>query len=203
MRKLILFDIDSTLIDTHKLWDLRRLNLVKTLNISKEEIKEVEKDYKEYLPSTHDFDPDEYVQRLQQKFGVDILLIKPAFFDKGAYFKSLFPETVSVLKKLSKKYVLGVFSEGVLNNQMMKLALSGIIKYFDKGNIYILRRKKENASLKKLPKEAILIDDNLEVLTVVNDKTNIDCIWINREDKKTRPKFKTIFSLNELEKFVS
>jgi FMN phosphatase YigB (HAD superfamily) len=95
-----------------------------------------------------------------------------------------YDEVKKVLESLSKKLDLGIFSEGEKNLQEKKLENTGIKKYFNKNDIYILQGK--NLSIKKIFKKhekgsIFLVDDKLPILSEVKALCSfVFTVWIKR-----------------------
>jgi FMN phosphatase YigB (HAD superfamily) len=202
MRKIILFDVDHTLIDTDKLRKLIRIEISKAAKVSEEVLCQIETEYTETLKSRYDFNPEDYLNFLDVHLHKEKKLIRQIFYKDVLYRKSLFPDVIEALGSLVNKFHLGVFSEAVLHNQLIKLEKSGTMKYFDRRYLFIFRRKIEKEVLSRLPEKAVLIDDNGGVLEEVHKQTGLNCIWLNRKDSHKHSIFPTIFSLLELEKLL-
>lgn len=95
-----------------------------------------------------------------------------------------YDETGKVLKDLSKKNDLGIFSEGEKDLQEKKLEKTGIKKYFNRNNIYMLQGK--SLSIKKIFKKykndsVFLIDDKLTILNEVKILCPfVFTVWVKR-----------------------
>jgi phosphoglycolate phosphatase-like HAD superfamily hydrolase len=174
MKKVtILCDIDLTLIDTAKLRALTSSALIKFLKVDKKDYEAVSEKYARGLKSSTDFNPQHCLKCLSSEFGKNVNSLKKIFYNPKYYRRSLFTETASVLGKLFKKEIkLGIFSEGFKKFQRKKLKNSGILKFFDRKNIFIFRRKTKKSSVIALPKNSIIIDDNLAVLEEIEELSN-------------------------------
>jgi len=201
-KPIILFDIDFTLVDTDKLRSLTSLALIKFLKVARKDYETVSEKYAKGLKNYTDFNSKQYLKCLSSEFGKNVNSLGKVFYNPKFYRQSLFTETVSVLEKLFKKEIkLGIFSEGFKNFQRKKLKNSGILKFFDRQNLFIFRRKARKSSVIALPKNSIIVDDNLAVLEEIDELNNskkIKLVWLNRKTKKIHKKIKTIFSLEEI-----
>lgn len=120
----------------------------------------------------------------------------------------LFDDVYDILEKLHEKgYILGVISNGDLEQQTDKLSRTGILKFFDivttsseyeysKPNPKLYEAIVERFKIDK--KEMLMIGDQVEkdVLPLVS--IGIDAIWLNRKNKENINNVREIKSLNEL-----
>ena len=81
---------------------------------------------------------------------------------------------------------------------MTKLKYSGIFDYFDPNFIYIHRRKIDPDILNSLPKNSIIVDDRLEIITDLTPYSHLNPVWLNRKDNVISQPVRTIHSLVEL-----
>jgi len=70
-------------------------------------------------------------------------------------------------------------------------------KYFNKDLIFIVNEKDTKEAVGKIPKNSIIVDDKESICDFLIEN-NINCIWLNRKDKRKSDKHKTIFSLLKL-----
>lgn len=200
-KKIILFDIDDTLIDTHPMARSFYQKIADVVEVSLEEIIEIKEKYKLTLEKYSDYQPDELL-----KFIYDYLKIEEnkrinPFLDKEVYKKALFPGIRELLEKLSKKYRLGAFSEGFDDYQRLKI--SSLIDLMDEDLIFIARRKLDDNFLEKLPKELIIIDDRKEVIKKLKSFGDFNVFWLNKNnDQEKIDGVIEIKDLRELENFI-
>ncbi|MEK7611402.1 MAG: hypothetical protein AAB486_03480 [Patescibacteria group bacterium] len=114
------------------------------------------------------------------------------------YRRSLYPDTLPSLAKLQASHRLGIFTEGFRKFQLTKLKLSGLLPLFNRDLTFIHRRKLTPTAIKRLPKGAIIVDDNLEVVETLLKFPYVTPVWLNRKDKKKHPQIRAIRSLTEL-----
>ena len=198
-KKIILFDFDKTVSDTHGFVERFCLEVNKKFSITPEVCKEVLHEYHLQLDSSTDFRPEGYAQEMYKKTGINQDLIKEIIFDPKNH--PLFPESFEVLTSLSKRCVLGIFSEGFEDWQKKKIQLDGIWDFFEPKMMIIERRKLLPESIEKIPKEATVVDDKKEVIkTLAQFRPDLKLVWINREggDEISTPQIRTIKSLTEL-----
>lgn len=198
MRRVILFDIDHTLIDTTELRKRIDNALFKRSGAKKDDFANFVSTYTSTLCSSTDFNPNVYLKTLSQEFNVSIDKLSSIFYRKSFFKKSLYPETEWALQKLHKNFTLGIFSEGLKSFQRRKLALSGLVKLFDEKYIFIFRRKISNKSLSKIPKNAIFFDDNLNVTKKLFQNGFKNVYWLNRNNKTMDKEIETVFSSEHL-----
>lgn len=118
-------------------------------------------------------------------FDIDYTLFNIDIFKKSDLkeYKN-YDEVKNVLESLSKKLELGIFSEGEKDLQEKKLENTGIKKYFNENDIYILQSKSLN--IKKIFKKyagcfIILVDDKLTILSEVKILCPfVFTVWIKR-----------------------
>ncbi len=124
---------------------------------------------------------------------------------------NLFPDVMPALKKLRKKYKLGLIS----NTQSFSLGFFYENKFFDlfdcvclSFDVGLLKPDKRIfqlalKNLKTKPKETIMIGDNLDDDVLAAEKLGIKGILISRPTKKTKKTWKRIITdLEELERFL-
>ncbi len=197
MGNLILFDIDGPLLDAEKFGKSIRTSFIKVLKVNEEELMRAIADYYAALESTTDFNPKDIVVHISKRYNIDPILLDNIFWKEDKHYKdSLYPEVVSVLEKLSKEKTLGIFSQGFEEFQRHKLEASGIQKFFEQDEIFVYRRKLSEEAIGGLPKGALVIDDNHEVVLKLSDY--VDVIWMNRRTQDDDPQVKTIHSLKEI-----
>jgi len=199
MENIILFDVDGTLIDTSKLKNLRYRSLIKKIKISEKDHIEATQNYVKSLKSSTDFNPETYLKMLSGYCKTEFASLAEIYYDRRLYSECLFPDVLKVLEVLNKNYKLGIFSEGYKKFQNKKLFLSGIHDYFHKDNKYIFRRKTLDKNLIRIPKDAVIVDNNKEVMEILYSKGFRRLYWVNRKDNKNHKKIQTVFDLTSLQ----
>lgn len=198
MRDAILFDFDRTLFDTSLFGREISEKIEKLLNIPPGLFNNIKKQYQSKLLNPTDFDPDDFLLLLSKESSVSLQDLKKTFFkDSQCYKSAVYSEVIDVLKKLRKQSELGIYSEGVIDWQMLKLRNSGLIKFFDPKLIFIFRRKTLPEALAKLPKDCVIVEDNLQVIDELS-QNKFNSIWINRKDASLTENVRTIHTLDEL-----
>ena len=197
-KKIILFDWDDTLFNKAEYKKKLRGNLAKICEVSEEEIFEFEQKYFDNLVRSGDFEINDFVKSFGQKFGKKIKLENFDSDKLGIYSKALFPDSISTLNNLKNKFKLGIYSQGFIDLQKIKIESSGIKNYFDEQLIYINRNKLDPEFIKKLPEEVIVVDDKKEVIETLKKIGKFKLIWINRNNDEAIEGVTTIKNLNEL-----
>lgn len=197
-KKIILFDIDRTIFDTEVLGENVYKNIAETTNKTINEIDVINQDYKNGLESKTDFNSDDFLKLVADKTGTDLEILNQAVFEPENFV--LYPEVLEILKKLfSQGYLLGVYSEGVLEWQKKKIILTKVIDYFDPTLIFIERRKLSIDSINKIPRGVMIVDDKKEVIETLRQlRPDLELVWINRKDEEKMDDTRTIKSLEEL-----
>jgi phosphoglycolate phosphatase-like HAD superfamily hydrolase len=201
-KKIILFDIDRTILDTEVLGENVYKNIAAATQKTINEIEIINQDYKNGLESKTDFDPDIFLKKVADKTGVSLDTLNQAMFKAKNFV--LYPNVLEVLKKLSQKRVkLGIYSEGVLEWQRKKIILTEILGYFDTDLVFIERRKLSPESISKIPYGVMVIDDKKEVIETLKQlRKDLRLVWINRIDDEKIDGVITIQNLTEVSKFI-
>ena len=198
MKKIILFDIDHTLINTSQLRENLTGILIKLIHVNKNDYMRVTFIYTNSLKSSTDFRPENYCRILSKHFGCNYKKLLGVFYiSEKIYRNALYPDTVTALEKLKVKYILGIYSEGYKRFQLTKLKLSGIMPYFDKRYIFIGRRKLSKKFLGLIPANSIIIDNNKKVINILT-KNNIKNIWVNRNESIKQDNILSVLDQNSL-----
>jgi len=197
-KPLILFDWDDTLFSKTEYKKGLRGNLARICEASEEEIFEVEERYFNNLEKSGDFRIDTFIQTFEEKFGKKIQLEDFSSDNLKIYSGALFPETISVLNNLKNQFNLGIYSQGFIPLQKIKIKSSGVGDFFDEKFVFIDRDKIATEFLAKLPDKAIIVEDKKEVVEKLKNLNRFKVIWINRINDEKIPGIKTIKSLLEI-----
>lgn len=198
MKNIILFDIDYAILNTALFKRNYRSRIAKLLNISIDEFCEKEKDYVKKEEGFTDFNPKEYIDFISKNYGVGTENISKCFFEDENFKDIVYPEVVDMLGDLANDYTLGVFSEGLIDFQLLKLHKSKLLSFFDKDLTFIFRRKLAQESFDLLPKDCFIIDDNYFVVEALNKTKLFKPIWLNRKTKEKHSECITVFDLTNL-----
>lgn len=180
---LILFDIDQTLINTSKLKNIFADNIASICNTDLLTLSRIEKEYLQIINGSSNIDIHNYIKKISYNLNCPSnKLLELYLKNKKIYQLALFKETKIVLQKLSKDHTLGIYSEGSVFFQTLKLKNSGIYDFFSKDHIYIFKKKLEESNIKLIPKESIIIDDKKEVIQQLS-KLNYKAIQLTSTSK--------------------
>ncbi len=196
-KKIILFDIDETLMGLDKMAVMFYEKLAKQLEVTTEEIIELKEQYKLTLNKSGDYLHSNLILFLKEITGKKEKEIEDPFEDKENYKKSLHPEVKENIEKISKDFRIGVYSEGFYEYQKKKVFWSGIGDFFDEELIFITQNKSDPEFLKTLPEGAIIIDDKKEKIQKLKEAGRFNFVWINRKNDEVMDDVKTVKNLNE------
>lgn len=203
MKKVILFDIDHTIIDTRKLRKYTKDSLIKAALIKPSILNTIEKKYSDSLTELNQFEPNNYLKYISKFTHASFSTLQVASYGRDdLYKKSLFSNTVKVLKSLSRSYFLGIFSEGDKNYQISKLVKASIIQYFNTNYIFIDKNKLSSRIIRNLPDQAVIIDDDKKILEALLEKTDIVPMWFTH-NVGVSPNFQKISSLEQIESILN
>lgn len=196
-KKIILFDIDDTLVDVHPMARKIYQKMADNTGLLLEEIIAAKEKYIATLEKYSDYHPDGLTSFIYDFFKIDNDKRINPFIEEKYYLEALFPEAKNVIKKLKNDYKVGIFSEGFGDYQGRKIL--GLVDLFDKDLVFIERRKLSPQSVKKIPNGVTVIDDKKEVLeTLKKLRPDLELVWINRIDDEQISGVKTIKNLNQL-----
>lgn len=196
--QVILFDIDKTLFDGDLFQGLLRSKITHDLAINPQKYDTAFASYRLSLPKRTAAHSKSLIRHLAQILTANPLEIRKLHYDKEIYQQSLFPDVKKTLDKLNSNFVLGLFTEGYKDHQLRKIKKGGISSYFQKDHQYVLFNKRAPRVINSLPQNAVIIDDNPEVVEILLKRPDLAVIWLNRINNHKHPKAYTIHSLNEL-----
>jgi hypothetical protein len=200
-KEIILFDWDDTLSSKVEYKNNLRINLAKICGVSEEEIFKVDEKYFQNLAKSGDFQMDTFIATFENKFDRKIDLNDFSSDRLRIYSSALFPETISVLNSLKKRFILGVYSQGFVNLQMIKIRESGIKNFFNRQHIYLNRDKLDLKFVAQLPNSSTIVDDKREVIERLQQlRSDLKLIRIDRENSEetSTPQVRIIRNLREL-----
>lgn len=201
-QKIILFDIDRTLLDT----DTFLSRLISTISsITHREygdIKERINEYIQELDLIYYFDFLDLLEKLNVSAAEYQSIINE--YSTNSYIFPKYPDVIPALHQASQKnYSIGIFSEGSPRYQQNKLKNLQIDVFIDKNLVFIGQSKRTDEFLSNIPEGSIIVDDNIDVIAMLNKHGKHTPIFLNRAGKnvgKTVPKdVAVIRSLEELQ----
>lgn len=199
MKKVILFDIDHTLVDTKKLRKYTKDSLIKSSLIRPGIFNAIEDRYIKRLNRFNRFEPNDYLKYISKHTHVSFSALQAASYGRNDIYKhSLFPHTVNVLQSLAKNYVLGIFSEGDKDYQLSKLIKASIIRYFHADYIFIGKNKLSSRIIKNIPSQSVIIDNDRKILETLSKKRDIVPIWLTN-DAERGSDMQTITGIEQIE----
>lgn len=199
MDKIILFDIDITLIDSDIMDGLVEQRFSEISGTSLNKIKETDAAYFKTIESTKDFDIWEYSSFYGKTFNKNMQTYLDVFLEADIYKKCLYPDTISSLEKLSRSHTLGIFSEGFDYFQLLKLESAGLIDFFDEKLIHIYRRKCTEEALSELPDKCTIVDDSVRVINylISHNQKQFQIYWMRGAQPDENFPVKKILNLTE------
>ena len=197
-KPLLLFDIDLTLYDSLHFRKMYPSLMAGAMNISLETLIQTQKSYTGKLERSTDFHPEDYLHHIADTHHFSYQKLHDIYYNPELFGASLYPDTIPALEKLQTGYTLGIYSEGNHDFQITKLKLSGIYQYFDPKFIYIHPRKLNPEIVRSLPEKTTIIDDRLEIISVIHNYRHLIPIWLNRHGSKIYFHTKSISDLKQL-----
>lgn len=171
--KRLFFDLGSTLVDETECIKKRCDVIIENNNIDKDEFYTKIKEFAK---------TDSYaVKTVAQCYGAEI----PRWFGE---LERLYPDTITILDKLSKKYKLGIIANQIAETQR-RIDNWGIGKYFDvvvasaevgyaKPDFEIFNVALEQADCK--PNETVMIGDRLDNDIIPAKKLGMKTVWVRQ-----------------------
>lgn len=171
--KWLFFDLGSTLVDETECVKRRCDVIIENNNLDKDEF---------YAKVKECAKTDSYaVKAAAQYYGAEI----PRWFGE---LERLYPDTVTILDKLSKKYKLGIIANQVAGTQK-RIDNWGIGKYFDvvvasaevgyaKPDFEIFNIALEQAGCE--PNESVMIGDRLDNDIVPAKRLGMQTVWVRQ-----------------------
>lgn len=199
--KIILFDIDRTLLDTDQLIHLIPNMISEISSINIDEVNKLTEKYINSLDAIFFFDFVEMLNTFELSDEVYRGII-----DQYENNTELYPKFADVISSLEQcKGIgmrIGIFSEGTPNFQHNKLKNLNVDKYIDDDLVFIAQTKRTKNFLDSLPAGCTIVDDNSEVIDVLAEDGRFNIIHIVRESSKypksSYKNIKVINSLNEI-----
>ncbi|HEX7042575.1 MAG TPA: HAD hydrolase-like protein [Patescibacteria group bacterium] len=181
--KIVLFDIDYTLLNTTKLKELilaKLKEVVPSLNF--ELLDEIYYEVRKF----GSFDPKLFAKLFKDKHKIEILEIEieKIWYDSKIIGDALYPEVIETLNLLQKRQnlTLGIFSSGRQEFQLQKIYT--LSDFFTKEYIHIFDFKEDSLSdlmREYESKSVVLVDDFISILQNGKKyKEDLSTIWMKR-----------------------
>jgi FMN phosphatase YigB (HAD superfamily) len=162
--KLILFDIDQTLLNSDRMDPIIDAKFAKILGISTSLVQQIAQQYNEGLASFRDFNIKKYCQFFAERLHAPTYELEQVFEQSELYLPCIEQSTKDVLGRLKVRYSFGIFSEGDPDFQYLKLAKSDLLSFFDARHIYIFPDKTVLKAVHSLPDYSVVVDDSVRVI---------------------------------------
>lgn len=206
MIKKVIFDMDNTLMDFPKNFEIGFRNVLDKFNVNIKPI-DLYKAVGEYekIGKYEYYTKENLIEVVNKVLNVDLGLdFVDEFF--SMYDKLITPisrETIETLKYLKSKYKLYIITNWFTDSQKSRLKEVGILEYFDEvygTDIIPLKPRKECfmsviGNLK--PSECVMIGDNLEVDIKVPYEMGMQVYHLNKLGTSKYPTIRKIEDLKE------
>lgn len=213
MIKRIIFDIDNTLIDWKDEYDKVINNVLEKLNIqcSNQKIEKIREGFYNYELENYTFNKEKMSEFINKYVGINLPkeLVYGVIEGWGNCAPSnLNLELGNLLKYLSDKYELVCLTDWFEEAQINRMKIAGIYKYFkcvygaEKTKRKPFKEAFERAIGELMPKECIMIGDDLERDVKGAMNMGMEAIWYNKNGKITDLNCKVIKKLDELKNIL-
>ncbi|MCC7304367.1 HAD hydrolase-like protein [bacterium] len=199
--QVIYFDFDRTLLDTDSLKQEQARRIAKIAQLSEEQVYQGMQQYIESIPNHLYFDVGGYALFLGNLYDINPSDVTKIYLTDCNYIADfLFPETLEVLKKLSREgYSLGIFSSAVPGHQKIKIENTGVLEYIPWSSVIISPNKLDTDIVAKIPNNTIVIDDDRTIIVELLEKhPHLTPVWCNRKTDEKIYGIRTIKNLSEL-----
>lgn len=187
MKQILYLDIDGTLLDTNKLDTLVIPHIAALLGVDPSQLFADMRLYEQRLQRPSDFNPNILIGYWWGHHAIHADRIAAYWYGKVCpqnYSYALYHDVQDALSILSRRFHLGIFSQGFEQYQLAKIKVPGIAHYFSRRKRLIHRHKLEHAVVSQLAPNAIVVDDDLDVIyTLIKYRPDITPVWINRANE--------------------
>ncbi len=202
--KNILFDIDSTLLNTSQMVRNLHAMIAQEADLSKETVEKYHIAYVEKLPHITHFDFVVLINTLPVNDKVKNNIIDRYHNNSEIFTK--YEDVDEVLEALHGKYKIGIFSEGTPHFQENKLKNLKISNFLDSNLVFISQSKRSNEYIDSIP-PSIIVDDNVDVCNILASHKRHQVIHLNRKYKEFTPETNTLVdnsvtSINSLKELI-
>lgn len=176
---LILFDIDKTLLKTREMGARFDSMIIEITGMTAEKIQEGMAGHVAGLPDITYFDFIEWINVYDFSPQETERIINEYENNVSLYVK--YADVDDTLKRLKDAgYRLGIFSEGVDRYQRNKLRNLRIEEYIDPDLVFIAQSKRLDEYLDILSEGCTIVDDNIEVVSIIVQHGKHRVIYLNR-----------------------
>lgn len=201
-KKLVLFDIDFTLLNNDGLRAAYRSHLFNDLKIDQIQIEQIYQSYKSGLKADRYFRPKHLVKLYSEKCQIDeVETYKHTFGNPEVY--TPFPEVLEVINRLHGTIDIGIWTEGMKGWQSTKVKHMNLLDFINPNHKYIFFNKTTKHALGKIPKDAIIVDDKLTNIDKLLEAKISTPVWINRKSTDKHKTAKTVHDLKEFESWLT
>ena len=207
MIKKVIFDIDNTLMEFPKNFEVGFKEVLNKHNISIEPIK-LYKAIGTYETSGKYiyYDKEEVIKVINKELNLNLGLdfIEDFFNMYDELITEIPKETIETLKYLKSKYELYVISNWFTDSQKARLKKAGILEYFNEvyGTDIIPMKPKKECFMSVIgdldPSECVMIGDNLEVDIKVPYEMGMNVYHLNKFGTSKYPTIRKIEDLKEM-----
>jgi HAD superfamily hydrolase (TIGR01509 family) len=206
--QVLFFDLDHTLIDTRRQYDLGLAKAIEELYQGKVPETFIERFFYHHERLWELYDKREITMhqlrrqrflRAWQDFGITKSEEEADLFQETynrTFEDTLFayPGTIDMLETLSKRYRMGIVTNGSPDLQWRKMEITGLTRFFTESVVIISERvglAKPHPSvyqaacdaLQVRPKDAVMIGDNYRVDVLGARAFGMDAIWYVPDDR--------------------
>ncbi len=137
-KKIIFFDIDGVLFDSRRFLNDFYIQLSQKLNLTQENIQELENFYHEVKKEKGFFDPESLLNKISLNFLITKEELDKLWWD-DVRFQQCLLVNLEFFEKLQEKAIIGIFSKGEKTFQNRKL--EEFQAFISPQNIYIFENK--------------------------------------------------------------
>lgn len=206
MIKLIIFDLDNTLINTSENLELEYQKLIDKfdINITAKDLYRVIGYYEDSDNIYYDKGTLINLINKNLNLNLDITFLDKFFEVYNELVSNVDDSIIDTLKYLKKKYKLVILTNWFTDSQVARLKKAGILEYFDGvygGDIVPMKPIKESflSVIENLkPDECVMVGDNLDVDIRIPFEMGFNVYYLNKYEKTNYPTIKSIEELKEM-----
>lgn len=180
-QRLLLLDIDNVLFDRDSYFEDVNKALMLNAGVGKEEFAIAVEEYYEKIKLGRNFDPVGYARFMADRFQVAYSPLERITTDVERARRGKFYDTYESIELLSRLFELGIYSEGLVDHQKMKLRSMNLSLFMNPKHIHIFPDKQDPQFIKTLPEGTLIADDKLKVIDFLKQFENITPIMVDRK----------------------